>query len=614
MINSRVSRITAALSGAALVTMLAFGVLVVEGVSNGLLAQGDAPTPRRLLPRTPVVLESLPEKPAPQPEAPAAAPDVRSGIEVNRLQGPDPQDFGTIDTLSGGFARNMWAGTSAAMAAHLIDQLPDAIESRTLRAILQRLLQTAATPPIAALQPAADQEAVNLGALRIAQLQAMGLLGSTMALLDASPKRNTDAALHRLHADTLLMRNDIAGACAETRRPGTELAARYWQHLLIFCHAAEDNLAEASFGASLLAEGTEPIDPVFMLLIDGFVSGAVPQVEAIDQPTPLLLAMLRHAKMPVPIAALETASPPMLAMIANSPETDLDLRLAAAERAVRYGAMTTERLTRIYSSAPFSGEDLDTALSTAQAARSPRGRALLFQAASGQNVPTARAEVLQKALDFAAEDGVYLQSIRLYRVMLESMVPSVELSWFAADAVRALSALGRSDLARPWVNGLRYQSVRDPAAKHALDSLWAMATIAGAPDELPVAAGSFEDWRAAIAAVSLEPSNTRIKDGVALLEIAGHQIEAAQWAAALTGFQPITARLPDYAYRAALRRASSSGRLAETVLLSVIVGGGEGVRAMDVSVLAEIVEALRAAGLEAEARTLILEAAVGKGI
>ncbi len=253
-------------------------------------------------------------------------------------------------------------------------------------------------------------------------------------------------------------------------------------------------------------------------------------------------------------------------------------------------------------------------MSTAQAARSPRGRALLFQAASGQNVPTARAEVLQKALDFAAEDGVYLQSIRLYRVMLESMVPSVELSWFAADAVRALSALGRSDLARPWVNGLRYQSVRDPAAKHALDSLWAMATIAGAPDELPVAAGSFEDWRAAIAAVSPEPSNTRIKDGVALLEIAGHQIEAAQWAAALTGFQPITARLPDYAYRAALRRASSSGRLAETVLLSVIVGGGEGVRAMDVSVLAEIVEALRAAGLEAEARTLILEAAVGKGI
>ena len=602
MKNSRVSRATAALSSTTLVLMLTLGTITIDGYWNGLWAQSEAPAPRRLLPR------NLPSSSAEPQESPKPFPEVQPGIEVNRLQGPDPQDFGMIDALSGGLTRNMWDGTSASMVAHLIRQLPDAIKSRTLREALRRLLLTAATPPIV------DQQSVNLGALRIGQLQAMGLLGSATALLDAAPHKDTDIELRRLHANTLLMRNDIVGACTETRRPGTNLAAPFWQHLLIFCHAAENNLAEASFGASLLAEGNEPIDPVFMLLIDGFVSGEVRKVDAIDHPTPLLLAMLRHAKLPMPAAALDLASPPLLMMIATSPETDLDLRLAAAEKAVLFGAMTTDRLISIYLDAPFSGDDLDTALSTAKAARSPRGRALLYQAATGHSVPTARAEVLHKALVFAEEDGFYPQSIRVYQSMLESMVPSVELSWFAADAARALLALGRSELAESWVNELRYQSVRDPMAKQALGSLWAMAKLAGAPNESFLTTASFEDWRAAISANSPSPANARMKDGVALLEIFGYPIEAAQWEATLTGLEAVKVWLPDYSYRAAMRRAAAAGRLAETVLLAVIVVGGDGLGELDASVLADIVEALRTVGLTAESQALIFEAAIGKRI
>ena len=608
MINSRVSQITAALSGAAMMSLTALGVLAIDGQLNVSRAQSEAPAPRRLLPRIPVVPERLPKKAEPAPVTPA--PEIRSGIEVNQLQGPDPQDFGTINALTGGLARNMWDGTSAALAAHLLGQIPAAIESRTLREMLRRMLLTAGTPPAAG----PGEQAINLAALRVSQLQAMGLLRAAKALLDAAPKRNTDSVLQRLHAENSLMRHDIAGACAETKRPGTNLAARYWQQLLIFCHVAENNLAEASLGASLLAEGAEPADPVFILLVDGFVGGGTPKIDALDQPTSLLLAMLRYAKQPVPASALATTSPPLLAMIAASPESNLDLRLSAAEKAVRTGAMSTDRLTGIYLKAPFSGEDLDTALSTAQAARSPRGRALLYRVASGHNVPTARAEVLQRALDFAAEDDVYPLSTRLYQSMLEAMVPSVELSWFAADAVRALSALGRSDLARPWVNGLRYQSVRDPAAKFALDSLWPMTTLAGVPDETVIAVGSLEDWRAALAAVAPESSKARVKDGMALLDIAGHQFEPAQWTAALSGFETVSTRLPDYAYRAALRRAAAAGRLAETILLSSIVAGRDGLATLDVSLLAEVVDALRKVGLEKDAHALVLEAAVRRGI
>ncbi len=238
----------------------------------------------------------------------------------------------------------------------------------------------------------------------------------------------------------------------------------------------------------------------------------------------------------------------------------------------------------------------------------------MYQAATGHSVPTARAEVLQKALVFAEEDGVYPQSIRLYQSMLESMVPSAELTWFAADAARVLLALGRLELAESWVNAVRYQSVNDPVVKQALDSLWAMAKLAGASDESVLTTASFEDWWAAISANSTDPANARIKDGVALLEIFGYPIKEAQWEATLTGLEPVKVWLPDYAYRAAMRRAAAAGRLAETVLLSVIVTNGDGLGGLDASVLADIVEALRMVGLTAESKALIFEAAIDKRI
>lgn len=609
MTSSRVSQFSAALAGVALMWVLVSDAQAVDGRPGGTLAQSEAPSPRRLLPRTPVA----PESPADTTSVPTEkqrVPGIRLGIEVNRLERPDPQDFGTTDVSSGGFERTVWGDAEATFVAHLTRQLPPAIASPTLRDLLRRLLLTAAQPPIQ------DEETseFNLAALRVSQLQSMGLLGSAAALLDAVPSTNTDPLLRRLRVENLLLRNDVSEACLEMRRPGISLAERYWQYLLVFCHAAEGNLAEASLGAALLSEGVDPVDPVFMQLIDGLVGGETPKIHTLGTPTILLMAMFRHAKLPFPVKSLENAPPPLLAAVALSPETDLDTRLAAAEKAVLYGAMTTERLTSIYAAAPFSGKDLDTALSTAQAARSPRGRALLFQAASDQNVPTARAEVLQKALDFAAEDGVYPLSISLYRVMLESMVSSVELSWFAADAARALSALGRDDLARPWMNGLRYESVRNPAAKQLLDSMWVLATLAKPPDASGRAFGTLADWRNAVSVIEPDPTNRRIKEGMALLDIYGYSVDSEQWIAALLEFDSQPANLPDYAYRVALDRAAAVGRVGETILLASVIVGREGAAVLAPTVLKDVVEALRSIGLEKEAHALIVEAAVGKGV
>ncbi len=581
------------------------------------LAQNEAPAPRRLLPRKPVFVEPATDEPKEKPTEPPVPtgqekPEIqpRSGIVINRLQGPDPENVGTIDEQSGGFDRAMWAGTPLPLAASLIRQLPNRIMSPTMRDLLRRLLLTAAPPP----ERTEGQDAPNLVGLRVKQLQAMGLLGSASALLEIAPDRDRNVDLVQFKADNHLLSGDVNSACAETRRQDVRLQDPYWQQLLIFCQVVEGNLAEASLGASLLAEGGSPSDPIFASLADALISGNAPVLEGISAHTPLHGAMMHQAKIVITSEKLTEVPTSFLSFIASNPDADLDLRLSAAERSVRFGAMTPDRLKSMYASAPFSGEDLENALSIADAVRSPRGRALLFQAAVAQEVPTARAGVLQKALVLAQEDGVYAFTIRLYRSMLEAMAPSAELSWFAGEAAHALFALGRVDLARAWMLELRYAAVRDPAAKPVLDSLWALGLLSHIPELLEKPLGTPEAWRAAVAARAPEHAQKRIRDAMALLEFQGVYTDRDGWRRLLSDNARHTAQLPSYAHRAALVAAAESGRLGELVLLAVILIGDRELAALEMTVLAEVVAALTQAGLAEEARALVLEVAIEKGL
>lgn len=591
-----------------------------QGLSSGrsdaivVLAQSDVSAPRRLLPRRSVEPETDPSLAEPEvfPEPSSAGPAEvrsRSGIEIDRLLGPDPDDIGTIDALSGGLDRSMWQGTPAVFVAHLMRQLPNGAASLTMREVLRRLLLTSAIPP----SRREGDGPVNLGALRVERLQVLGFLGSASALMELAPQRLGDDTLLRLHADNLLTRGDVGAACAESQREEVRLDDQYWQRLLIFCQVIEGNTEEASLGASLLAESGEAVDPVFVSLVDGLLGRGEPKIDQIPSPTSLLLAMMQHAKQPIPTETLSTASPPLLAMIAGMPDADLDLRLAAAENALQFGAMTPEGLAKLYASAPFSGEDLENAFSIAESARSPRGRALLFQAAAAQTVPTARAEVLQKALAQAREEGVYPLSLRLYRSMLEAITPSAELSWFAADAAHALYALDRADLASLWAAGLRFEIGRDATAKAASDGLWAIATLSRRQGEAREIFGTLADWRAAVSERSPEMAPYLLQQAGALFAAQGVVVEGLRWRDILGDFKRQTADIPDHSYRAALLEAASEMRVGETILLASIIVGRDRVGQLDMGVLQDVVSAMQKVGLVDEARALVLEAAVEEG-
>jgi hypothetical protein len=262
------------------------------------------------------------------------------------------------------------------------------------------------------------------------------------------------------------------------------------------------------------------------------------------------------------------------------------------------GAISPRRLTEIYLSVGFAVEDLNNALTIAETERTPRGRALLYQAASIQSVPTAKAAVLLKAFKLAREDGHYPLAVQVHQSQLTDIPVSSEMVWFAAEAARALYAIRRPIPARTWLALLRQSAQRDPEAKAAAGGLWAVARLAGDEEARADDREALDAWRRAQRAIAPDQATRRIGLAYSLFEALGDAVSEAAWRELAGDLERFTAELPAPALRRALKNAAAEGRRGETVLLALMMAGPEGLNKLSPGVLAEILASLRAVGLE----------------
>lgn len=72
--------------------------------------------------------------------------------------------------------------------------------------------------------------------------------------------------------------------------------------------------------------------------------------------------------------------------------------------------------------------------------------------------------------------------------------------------------------------------------------------------------------------------------------------------------------LPDALYRYALADAALGRRVAETLLLALVILGEDGPADADIFVVGDVVSALRAVGLVDDARALAMETALSLGL
>jgi hypothetical protein len=561
-----------------------------------LMAEPPAP----LMP-APIVIES--EQARPAVDKPKPAGRTVSGVEVQELKAPDPNAVGVLDDKHGGFGVDMWQGTSIATVRRLLPQLPATTGSATVRSLMRRLLLTAAAVP-----EGGNGGTPPLLQLRAEALWAMGDVDGTASLLKAAPDSLRNPEISKLKVDALLLAGDVAGACREASAVQSLGGDGNAAKLQVLCHMVAGRTLEGNLALDLMRERKDA-DHAFIAAVE--VLGGLAPVKGIKlpDPQPLHLAAFKAAKLPLPAEAAGAPHPAVLRAVAQS-DAPVEVRIAAAEKALAMGALDPEVLRTLYGEVKFTAADLQAPLAPAadKGDKGGRTRALMYRAAQSELKPAARAEIVSRALELALGRGAYAATARLYAPLLAELRPDGVPAAFGPIAARALYAAGQFDVAAKWMAAGR----ANPEEAKAYAALWPLERLARGEDDRPAAAATFAAWRTA-RELPTDQAERRTAVVLGVLAAVGERVPAAEWLTALDGAL-FTAGQPQPrpALKGLLHAASEGLQLGETVLLAAV--SLVELDKADPDTIARAVAALRHVGLDKEARALAIEAALANGV
>lgn len=539
-------------------------------------------------------------RPAPALLSDRSAP---TGFVFEQLKAPDLHGIGVLDDRHGGLGVDLWDGTPRALLDKLLPALPAHTPSPALRQLMYRLLLTAAAAPAGA--------GGDILAHRVERLWAMGEVDGMLDLLALLPADAIDTRLRRYRIDGLLVRGDHAAACAEqpTSGPATrhDDTDGYFSRLSAFCDVLAGRAADAALAEDWLRDH-DLGDDAFFTVLDA-LTGTPATLTSLPQPRPLHLAMARVAGLALPPDAASGNEPAILRAVAADEATATAVRLVAAEKADQVGALDPEVLRHLYSAVTFAGDVADRPVDDAAEASGWRSRALLFRMAQSQEAPSARAELIGKALDLAQRRGSFTAVARLYAPLIEAMTPTAQLSEFAGTAIRALLAAGRKDAVTAWL-----PHCLPAGGRAATTSIWPLLRLMEAHEDDPPPPGQFSAWLQQRAPT--EPGRARLQAAVlfGLLEALGDKIRTEDWLALMDGPTVTTTAMPQPALWHAQRIAAEELRSGETILLALVSLGERFPDRIDGTAIYRVVASLRLVGFDEEARAIAVEAALAFGV
>ena len=545
---------------------------------------------------------------APPPLGPSQAPlPASESVEVAPLAAIDPDNLGVRAAAGDRFSPDLWARTPRDVATVLLQRLPGALASASLRDLQHRLLMAAAKAP----EGNAPAGAPRLIALRIAKLIEMGDPESAEALTRMLSPKLDDEPIMRVRVEQLLLADKRDEACAEVTRQLARFPNVFWQQAQVACQATTGQDGPAGLGAQLLREqGFD--NPGFFNLLDMVSSPRKLPLDKLGPVTPTTLMLLRAAKRDVPADSLAASAPGVLRALALAPEIPLPTRLAAGERAVSYGALTPETLGQLYLALDAPPADVANAAALAKSDKSPRARAVLFHAVRAQTDAVARAELMRAAFDSARAVGLFAATAALYRPTIEELPPSGELAVFAGDAARALLVVGAIDQARRWYELVRARAASEGDAATLQAQLWVLFHVAGA-DDAPLDAARLLGWYDAQPARTPSAVAERAALVYGLLGALGERVPSGAWLPLALDPAETTRPVPATSTLLELGSATTDARLGEAVALAATTIGARDPSTAGTLACTGVTAALRGLGLTQAARRFALETALAAG-
>ena len=489
---------------------------------------------------------------------------VPSAGQTVRFIDASPENVGLASPAEAGLPETIWEGTTPQRLAAALNGLPQQVSSPAQHRALVNILRLAAAPP------PGDAMTPSLASLRVATLGRLGAEQDVMDLAEKVPQAIRHAPLWQAQSAVSLARYDLAGVCNLANRGSEAVPTADWQRLRGFCQLLRGQEEEAMV-AVMLADEMGEDDAVFTTMFLGKQYANRASAAPIS-PTKLLhLAMLRALNLKMATPKWAEVSPTLAAGIARFPAVGLEVRTAAAERAVAGNTLPTDLLVQLY---------LATELST------PLG-SVYQQMAYASNLPQ-RLQALEAFWDAAKKAGVYVQLAPYSLSYLSGSDMAGVPRSFAAKALRTALVAGDNTSIGTWQRVLLAGAGGADEAQIGDQSL-AILAIAGQP-ALPV-----EQWWPAWTKAA-KPSKSQIALVSGLLEAMG---------------TPAPKVKGPKADRSATARALKDASLGEAALLALSALSGSpapstGLQIQAVEVLARL--------KPDHARAIAVELAVAAGI
>ena len=552
--------------------------------------------------------EVVDETAPPDGDAVASEDDAAPGLEIEELETVSTHAAGTLRRDGGGFGLDMWQGSDGALVARLLAGV-EGVRSATMADLARRLLLSAASEP--------EGEAGDLLGLRLDRLLAIGRQDEIAGLVASAGQSALSPAARRTGIEGLFLGGDNTAACRAVRDALAAVDDDAIALAFSFCQRLAGQHAAADLGLAVLSDSGVAVPARYIALHDALAGGPPVAFDSFEDLSPLAFAMTLAAGGEIDAKRLASAPLSILRAVSTVEALPLETRLFAAERAVAAGAMTGVELAALYLSAPFAEDEISNALEAqGPDLAGPRGRALLYRAARKLRLPIQRAEAVSVLLRRAAleDDRVGAAVARSLAGPIAALSPDGDLAWFAGSAVVALLASGAPADAAPWWRLLEMRAESDEMAAAQAALLWPVYRIA-LGESLDDDGTRMRRWWAALA------ERREIGSVAAQAELYMALLQAFDDPAADSlVFETLTApRSPDAAATmrpgdvgrlVALEAAARGGRMGETVLLALTLIGDAPSSGVHPVALSGALRALRAVGLEREARLLALEAAL----
>ena len=529
----------------------------------------------------PAPLRKPPEQPLDKANLQRVPP---SGVSNQPVESSDLAPVMAPDTS--GLPLDLWRGLEIADLERLLAGLDVPPRSPALHQVWRRMLLSSASPPAGA--PSAD----HFMALRLEALYRSGLLRD-MAEVErgASP-----GALSRV----VLARKDIGlgareAGCATIKslaRPGADLRGRLKgesQVLAGYCAAVVDDGAAAGLAASLARE-EGMADNLALRVLDSLSMGAKPHL---GLPARVSLLDFRFLELMAPVREMqvvEKAEPALLVALAGAPTSDVRMRTAAAEAALRLNAMPSEAVTDVYRRQP----EPSARVTPNEAGDPVLRRAQLFRAVEATQAPDLKARLMRALLDDARRAGIHIQTARMLAPLVGQLWPSFETGMLAEPVVEIAAAAGEYELARRWAetaatlqHWLALIDLADPQPGRGRHS--GLASV----DDLAKKGRLSVDVLHRLATV-LDALDVDVPMGI--------------WEAAGRTPQPASGYLPETGVLADLAQSAQRKDTGRTVLVAMRALGPNGADGANILALGDTVRALKRAGLEPDARRIAFEA------